>query len=260
MIAGPMIAPKATDEEDALRRAEAQDLPQEHSILLVGLDRLSGVFQAGLGKAGLSPREARNGQEAVELAWRLRPVLILVGDGHAPSSMASIHELRTVHPDACILFLSPTTEPDPALQALAHGADDVVPPPHSVGTVLLRARLISARNARGDDKQRAPQSAGRVLVDRLSRTILGKDESMTLTGREFELLERLLQANGQVVPRDTILSDIWGSDQDSDAVLDATVHRLRRKLESDPADPSILTTVRGIGYRLEAGRIRFANS
>jgi len=261
MIAGPMISPDTASAEGARTQSEARAPIQENSVLLVGLDRLSRIFESGLDQAGLHHEQAHDGQEAVELAWRLRPVLILVGGDRTTEAMGSIHELRTVHPEACILFLSPTTDHEPALQALAHGADDVVPPPHSVATVLLRSRVLWARNSRGDLNHRgASAGEGRVVVDRLSRTILGTDGSMTLTGREFELLERLLEANGKVVRRETILSDIWGSDQDSDAVLDATVHRLRRKLEEDPAEPSILTTIRGIGYRVEAGRIRFANS
>lgn len=261
MIAGSPIAPPAASEEATLAPQDGRGPAQDHSILLVGLDRLSRIFEAGLEEAGLNHQRAHDAQEAVELAWRLRPMLILVGGGRALEAMGSIQELRAVQPEACILFLSPTTDPEPALQALAHGADDVVPPPHSVATVLLRSRVLWARNYQRDSKhQNGSPDEGRIVVDRLSRMILGRDESMTLTGREFELLERLLQANGRVVRRETILSDIWGSDQNSDAVLDATVHRLRRKLEEDPAEPSILTTIRGIGYRVEAGRIRFANS
>ena len=261
MIAGPMIAPHTASEENALGRSAGRAPTQEDSILLVGLDRLSQIFETGFEEAGLKHQRAHDGQEAVELAWRLQPLLILVGGDRPPEAMGSIHELRTVQPEACILFLSPTTDPEPALQALAHGADDVVPPPHSVATVLLRSRVLWARNSRGDSNhQGASPNEGRIVVDRPSRTILGRNESMTLTGREFELLERLLQANGKVVRRETILSDIWGTDQNNEAVLDATVHRLRRKLEEDPAEPSILTTSRGIGYRVEAGRIRFANA
>jgi DNA-binding response OmpR family regulator len=81
----------------------------------------------------------------------------------------------------------------------------------------------------------------------------GADRSFTLSGRELEVLVRLMEARGDVVPRQDLLSDIWGDDHRSEAVLDTTVHRLRRKLEEQISRPDLVATVRGVGYRLRTG-------
>jgi two-component system, OmpR family, response regulator ResD len=230
-----------------------------NGTLLVGLDRLTPAFVAGLEANGIRTYSAENAREALDLAVRLRPELMVVGQESIWDPFAFLSHVREARPDAMILFLAPTNDPGPAMRALTHGADDVVAPPHSLSAVLLRAHLTRSRNGRpaGRPGRGVGGTAGRpVVVDRLSRTVQDGDEPSSLTGREFELFERLLSAGGRVVPRETLLADIWGKDQDSEAVLDATVHRLRRKLEDDPAKPVILTTVRGVGYRLETSRLR----
>ena len=73
---------------------------------------------------------------------------------------------------------------------------------------------------------------------------------MALTGREFELLLRLLQAGGRVVTREALISGIWGNEQYNVGVLEANVHRLRRKLTTMLPHHDLLDTVRGVGYRL----------
>lgn len=226
------------------------------SILLVGMDRLTPPFVAGFEAEGIRTITAETDREAIALTQSHRPNVILVGQGVDGSPLELLHDLRAVHGDGLILFLAPTAETTPALEALVHGADDVVAPPHSVASVILRARILRTRRGEKFSPLHDAERPGRLVVDRLSRTVMDGGQPVSLTGREFELLERLLEANGQVVPREAILKDIWGQAQDNEAVLDATVHRLRRKLERDPGQPSILTTVRGIGYRLAVQQIR----
>jgi DNA-binding response OmpR family regulator len=234
----------------------------ENSMLLVGLERLAPPLIAGFEAEGVRTLATDSDEEALLVSQRHRPRLILVGQESLADPLAVVHDIRAVHPGACILFLASSTDPEPALEAMAQGADDIVPPPHSVSSVLLRARILQRREQGvGGGRQGSRQPASnRLVIDRLSRTVLDGKGPVALTGREFELLERLLEANGQVVPRGQILADIWGQDQDNEAVLDATVHRLRRKLEDDPGQPTILTTVRGVGYRLAVQHIRLTGS
>ena len=150
-----------------------------------------------------------------------------------------------------VLLLMDRHCPTTALRALARGAADVVAPPHSASSIALRYHVAGLR--RGLPRpppQQQPRLGGREL-DLKGRRLMHEDGPVSLSGREFELLTRLLDAGGEVVDRHTLLADIWGQSEGTTAVLDATVHRLRRKLEKDPTEPRVLTTVRGVGYRLE---------
>lgn len=250
----------------------ATDLPQDphvllngpaetRSALLIGMGRTSPPFVAALEAAGVAVTASHGSGSAVALAARLRPELLLVGPDATPDPEEIIALLREVPGIGRILVLLPSADPTLALNVVEQGADDVVPPPHSVSSVLLRAHLLASRQWApwGTSRPAGPSSAGFgvVHIDPESRRIENSDEDSSLTGREFQLLERLVAAGGSVVDRTTLLDDIWGDAARTEAVLDATVHRLRRKLEHNPANPGILTTVRGVGYRLDVERIHF---
>jgi len=248
-------APKSLD-QSSIDSGGPRVVPRGRSILLVGLDRLTPPFVAGFEAEGIRTISAESDQEALALTHAHRPNVVLVGQNVDGNPFELLHDLRALHVDALLLYLAPSADTGPALEALVHGADDVVAPPHSVASVILRARILRSRRGERFSAHQDLQRPSRLVVDRLSRTVMDGGTPVALTGREFELLERLLGANGQVVPREEILKDIWGQEQDNEAVLDATVHRLRRKLEKDPGQPTILTTVRGIGYRLAVQHIR----
>jgi two-component system, OmpR family, KDP operon response regulator KdpE len=253
MIGFSPASPAPIRDEPSSRRVPAR------SALLLGLGRLTPGFIAGLEAEGIHTYAAETPAEARKLAEMIGPELMLLGSADRERGWEMVHELRGCCPRASILFLLNSADPQEALRVLSAGADDVVSPPHTVATVLLRAHLLQSRKA-GWTPEQGSGSGGSLRVERLSRTLTHAQGSTPLTGREFELLERLVEAGGQVVPREDLLRDIWGSDQDSEAVLDATVHRLRKKLERDPASPDILTTVRGIGYRVEQARVEIADA
>lgn len=232
----------------------------DRSTVLVGLDRLALPFVSSLEAEGFRATACEGPDDAFELVRASSPELIIVGSSTPSDPFSLLAQLRLVARDTLILFLVPSSDPGPALRALEYGADDVVAPPHSVGGVLLRARiLLDAQAGGGNGNPGRRRYRAHVVVDPSSRLVVDPHQSSSLTGREFELLERLLAANGRVVARDELLTDIWGMDQESEAVLDATVHRLRRKLEPDPGEPRILITVRGVGYRVEAARVQLLN-
>ena len=164
-----------------------------------------------------------------------------------------LHRLRRVDQEVGVLFLSEAADRSVAMQALMHGADDVLPPPHSVTAILLRAQVVASR-ARAESPAGTRQRVGRLEIDINGRRVLDDGRPVALTGREFELLTRLVEAEGRVVRREDLLEDIWGGSP-SEGVLDATIHRLRKKLEANLSEPRFVTTVRGIGYRLEMGAL-----
>jgi two-component system response regulator RegX3 len=133
------------------------------------------------------------------------------------------------------------------------GADDYVTKPYSSRELLARIKAVLRRRAEPGDLLPATLEAGpvRMDVERHVVTVNGEPASMPL--KEFELLEMLLRNTGRVLTRMQLIDRVWGSDYVGDTkTLDVHVKRLRAKIEPDPATPTYLVTVRGLGYKLEA--------
>lgn len=227
------------------------------SAVLAGLDNEATGLIAGLEGEGVHTWSTEQSADAIEMSRQSGPDLIVLGEGLDSAPSYAVPRFRRAAPSSRILFLMGSASARRATLLVGLGVDDVIPPPHSALHILLRAHVggLLERRAAGS----TPDSpSDRILVDRFSRTVMNREDPASLTAREFELLARLLEARGRVVARETLLSDIWGQEQDSEAVLDATVHRLRRKLESDHSSPRILMTIRGVGYRLEDSRVGIA--
>jgi DNA-binding response OmpR family regulator len=229
------------------------------SAVLAGMDRAVPGLIAGLEAEGVHTWSAGHAAEAISVATEAEPELILLGEDLDADPSLVIGDLRRAAPSARILFLMSSPSHRRAAFLVSLGVDDVLSPPHSASGVLLRAYvgpLLERRQEPGGGNE----SRGRIVVDRFSRTVLDPKQPMSLTAREFDLLQRLLVANGRVVSRSSLLADIWGEEQANEAVLDATVHRLRRKLEKDHSSPQLLVTIRGVGYRLESSRVSISEN
>ena len=97
--------------------------------------------------------------------------------------------------------------------------------------------------------------AGNLILDTASRRALIDDRVVDLTSHEFELLHILLANAGRVLPRETLIDRVWGTDYVGDTkTLDVHVKRLRSKIEDDPANPTRIVTIRGLGYKYEKPR------
>lgn len=230
------------------------DTAEPGALLLVGYGRGSAALVGALEAEGHQVAVFSRYSSCLREAPRVLPDSILVGcDPTAGEVFPFLVDLNQVLPEVPSIALAPTREAAWTERALAAGADDIVAPPHSAASILLRRRVLlrsgRASAARGALARRVP--LGPMTVDLNSRQVLDGTDPLTLSGREFELLVRLMQAAGDVVHRGELIRDIWGEEQCSDAVLDATVHRLRRKLDEKLPDRELVTTVRGVGYRLQ---------
>jgi two-component system, OmpR family, response regulator RegX3 len=133
------------------------------------------------------------------------------------------------------------------------GADDYVTKPFSSRELVARIRAVLRRAGEPDELLPATLEAGpvRMDVERHVVSVSGKQVSLPL--KEFELLELLLRNSGRVLTRGMLIDRVWGSDYVGDGkTLDVHVKRLRAKIETDPAAPVHLVTVRGLGYKFEA--------
>jgi DNA-binding response OmpR family regulator len=129
------------------------------------------------------------------------------------------------------------------------GADDYVVKPFAFEELLARMRALTRR-----DSMQTPLvlSAGPLLLDVVTRTVTRDGELVDLTAREFEVIECLMRAQGQIVSRETLAREVWKEARTSslDNVIDVHLARLRRKIDVE-ATPSVIHTVRGVGFTLQ---------
>ena len=133
------------------------------------------------------------------------------------------------------------------------GADDYVTKPYSSRELVARIRAVLRRNSGENvEIEGAVISVDGVRMDVDRHQVSVNGNSVSLPLKEFELLEFLMRNAGRVLTRIQIIDRVWGSDYVGDTkTLDVHIKRLRAKIESDPADPKIIQTVRGLGYKME---------
>jgi two-component system response regulator RegX3 len=132
------------------------------------------------------------------------------------------------------------------------GADDYVTKPYSSRELLARIRAVLRRRLEVGHEPDAVLTAGEVTMDLERHTVSVRGEEIAMPLKEFELLELLLRNAGRVLTRGQLIDRVWGSDYYGDTkTLDVHVKRIRSRIERDPANPVMLVTVRGLGYRFE---------
>ena len=158
--------------------------------------------------------------------------------------------LRAAHGAALpILVLTARADELDVVVGLDAGADDYVTKPFRLAELQARIRALLRRADPGDEGE---VRAGPVRVDVGARRAWSDDEELDLTPTEFDVLALLVEHAGDVVTRETIFREVWDTTwTGSTKALDMQVSSLRRKLGEDPADPSHLHTVRGVGYRFD---------
>ncbi|HWU46061.1 MAG TPA: response regulator transcription factor [Humibacter sp.] len=162
-------------------------------------------------------------------------------------------ELRARSAVPVIMLTAKDSEID-IVVGLELGADDYVTKPYSSRELIARIRAVLRRRTEDEsDADDGILSAGTVRMDveRHAVTVEGREIPMPL--KEFELLELLLRNAGRVLTRGQLIDRVWGSDYFGDTkTLDVHIKRIRSRIERNPSDPSMLVTVRGLGYRFES--------
>jgi two-component system response regulator MtrA len=196
--------------------------------------------------------EAANGRDAVSVASRLLPAIVLL-DVHLPG-MDGFAVCRTIRRDGDlpIIMITARSETADVVRGLEAGADDYVAKPAVASELAARVRALLRRAHKhpGGRSEPAVLRAGDVEIhpDLGIATRAGEDVHLTRT--ELRLLSELAAADGKVVTREQLLERVWGYDYFGDTrLLDVHVRRLRRKVEDDPSEPRLVLTVRGVGYR-----------
>ncbi|NNN18262.1 MAG: response regulator transcription factor [Acidimicrobiaceae bacterium] len=208
-----------------------------------------------LTREGFTVRVARDGQEALELFEKLHPDLILL-DLMLPkmSGIDVCRAIRTTSQVPIIMVTAKSAEIDTVV-GLEVGADDYVTKPYSMRELVARIRAVMRRR-QGEEVQASTKEKiikqGEVFLDPERHEVSVRNKLVKLPLKEFELLELLMNNAGNVLTRDVIIDRIWGAYYSGDTkTLDVHVKRLRSKIETDPSDPKLITTIRGLGYRFE---------
>jgi DNA-binding response OmpR family regulator len=151
-----------------------------------------------------------------------------------------------------ILILTARADEVDTVVGLDAGADDYVTKPFRLAELLARVRALLRRTGSdGGDEDLVVQD---VRIDLGARRAFVGDRELHLTAREFDLLRVLAKSAGQMVSREALMREVWGSDPSSSTkTLDMHVSWLRRKLGDDPNAPRYIATIRGMGFRFENG-------
>jgi two-component system response regulator RegX3 len=214
------------------------------------------ALQIGLKREGFRVEVARDGFEALERFDVVRPDIVLL-DVMLPriSGIDVCRQLRKKSQVPIIMVTAKSAEIDTVV-GLEVGADDYVTKPYRVRELVARMRAVLRRNQRDEPEVAAMNpgsiAVGEVVLDPQEHLVSIRGESLSLPLKEFELLHILLANAGRVLPRETLIDRVWGSDYVGDTkTLDVHIKRLRGKVEDDPANPTRIVTIRGLGYKYE---------
>ncbi len=207
-----------------------------------------------LEKEGFQVTIAENGREAIEKFDEKGADLILL-DLMIPevSGTEVCRIIRTKSQVPIIMLTAKDAEIDKVV-GLELGADDYVTKPYSSRELLARIKAVLRRNGGANETSEDSGflSAGPIRMDIDKHQVTINSAQISLPLKEFELLEFLMRNSGRVLTRNQLIDRVWGSDYFGDTkTLDVHIKRLRAKIEADPANPTIIHTIRGLGYKLE---------
>ncbi|UJW31579.1 response regulator transcription factor [Saccharothrix sp. AJ9571] len=218
------------------------------SVLLVEDDeRIREALGLSLADHGFEVVEAGSGEQALSVV-ESTPVDVVLLDLMLPGidGMDVCRSLRS-RGDLPIIMVTARTDTRDVIDGLEAGADDYVTKPLVAGELAARIRALLRRRGPG----RPELVVGALRIHPNTGEVERSGEPLHLTRTEFRLLAELAAAGGDVVTREQLLQRVWGYDYFGDTrLLDVHIRRLRRKVETDPDEPALVLTVRGVGYRV----------
>jgi two-component system response regulator RegX3 len=227
----------------------------EASILVVD-DEPSFVeaLRIGLTREGFSVHTAIDGIDALDQFEAVGPDLVLL-DVMLPR-LSGIEVCRRIRKmsQVPIVMVSAKSEEIDTVVGLEVGADDYVTKPYRIRELAARIRAVLRRTEDrvkvSVDPGTSTIAVGAVRLDPDEHLVSKGDVELSLPLKEFELLHLLLANAGRVLTRDTLIDRVWGHDYVGDTkTLDVHIKRLRGRLENDPSNPVLITTIRGLGYK-----------
>ncbi|KMO94364.1 response regulator transcription factor [Streptomyces roseus] len=234
-------------------------------ILVVDDDpTVSEVVAGYLDRAGFTVRLAADGPAALRAAEELRPDLVVLDlmlpgmDGlevcrrlRARERAAGQHGGQGAVPPVPVIMLTARGDEDDRILGLEVGADDYVTKPFSPRELVLRVQSVLRRAVPAAPAAGPRLTAAGLILDPAARRVTKDGEELALTLREFDLLAFFLRHPGQVCDRERLMREVWGWDFGDLSTVTVHVRRLRGKIEDDAANPRLIQTVWGAGYRFD---------
>lgn len=199
---------------------------------------------------GFEPEEVYNKNDALkkieETSYDLYLLDLTLPDGTGYEICKKIKEKG----DAPVIFLTACDDEVNVVMGLDMGADDYITKPFRIRELISRIKSVMRRY--GGKSNRSIIELGKVKVNLQEAKVYRDQEEIILTALEYRLLVTLINHRGQALSRNQLLEGIWdiSGDYVNDNTLTVYIKRLREKLEEDPTNPTVIETVRGIGYRL----------
>ncbi len=219
-------------------------------VMLVEDDlSLSDVIVFTLRRAGFEVTPAYDGQEALAVWQKEAPDLVIL-DLNLPK-LDGLGVCRRIRAEAStpIIMLTVRSDDESVVTGLELGADDYIVKPFSPSQLVARARAVLRRA--GVTPMPGSLAAGGLILDRSRNEVRRPDQpAIRLTQLETRLLESLMVNAGRVLPADSLIAAVWGAEGADRTMLKQLVYRLRAKIEPDPARPTVIETIPGIGYAL----------
>jgi two-component system response regulator RegX3 len=218
------------------------------------------ALTVGLKKEGFRVEVARDGMEALNKFDVVQPDVVLL-DVMLPkiSGIDVCRQLRKKTQVPIIMVTAKGAEIDTVV-GLEVGADDYITKPYRIRVLVARMRAVLRRvpneaTAGMTDLDGNTLMVGEVVLDPDQHKVVVNGAEVAMPLKEFELLHILLANAGRVLPRETLIDRVWGTDYVGDTkTLDVHIKRLRAKVEDDPASPTRIVTIRGLGYKFERVR------
>ena len=222
------------------------------AILIVEDDHAMGaVLRDGLQYEGHTATLATDGAAGLRLATELKPDIVIL-DIMLPkiSGLDICRRLRQARNDVAIIMLTSRNQDVDKVVGLKSGADDYMTKPFSFTELMARIDAVLRRSARADVAP-ARYVFGDVVVEFASREATKAGTPLTLSAREFSLLEYLITHRRKVISRDELLERVWGHEGSAPLTRTVDTHmaKLRQKIEDRPDDPRYIVTVHRVGYK-----------
>ncbi len=214
-------------------------------------DALAGEMAAAFAREGQA-LVATVDEPALRIALEERRVAVLILDRlvWGRDSLDLLAEMRANGDTTPVLVVSSLASVDDRIRGLKAGGDDYLVKPFAMGELIAR---VEALRRRARPEPRSTLAVGPLVMDLIARTVSREGRAIALLPREFALLEYMMRHAGMVVTRAMLLEDVWHYRLTTHTnVVDVHVGNLRRKIEVE-GEPRLIASVRGLGFRLEAG-------
>ena len=211
---------------------------------------ISNFIRDGLEEEGFAVDVADNGKKGLQLAMdNLEEYDVILLDWMLPgmSGIEICRNIRVENKVVPIIFLTAKDTVDDVVFGLETGANDYIRKPFSFEELLARIRVLMRKN----ETESIVFAVSGVEMNIEKHTVTQKGVQIELTQKEFSLLEYFLRNKGKVCRRTRIIEKVWDIHFDYDnSVIDVYINALRKKLD-EPGKPSIITTIRGVGYKID---------